>query len=104
MTLAARKLALLLAAALATATLVAVLPSGGISRRPVLESHMSGHFAGWEGDTAVMLANGQIWVQVDDYVQAYDGYTPGVRLFQSGNIWRMEVEGIDRAVEVKRVH
>lgn len=79
---------------------------GGASRTPpttpsVVESKVDGEFEGWDGETIVKLANGQIWEQTE-YHYRY-AYRPEVLIFKLGGVYKMKVAGIDKAVRVKRL-
>ncbi len=66
-------------------------------------SRIEGTFTGWDGNTIVELDNGQIWRQ-DEYLFRYTyAYRPEAVVFEDGGRFRMKVEGIDKAVRVRRV-
>ncbi|HUF65190.1 MAG TPA: hypothetical protein VMM17_04365 [Gemmatimonadaceae bacterium] len=68
-----------------------------------LESRIAGDFTGWNGSTVVVLENGQLWQQASfDRVATY-AQRPRVTLVSDGRDWRMSVEGVGRAVPVRRV-
>ena len=69
----------------------------------VIESKVDGSFEGWDGETIVKLANGQIWQQ-PEYHYEYDyAYRPEVLVFKSRLGYKMWVEGIDEPVRVQRL-
>lgn len=69
----------------------------------VIESQIDGEFEGWDGDTIFKLMNGQIWQQVE-YSYAYSyAYMPDVLIYPSGSGYKMKVEGMDEAIEVRRL-
>jgi len=69
----------------------------------VIESTIDGDFEGWEGETIVKLVNGQIWQQTEYYYEYDYAFMPDVLIYKSGDRWKMKVEGIEQAVEVKRL-
>ena len=70
---------------------------------PVIESRVDGEFEGWEGETIVKLANGQVWEQSEYYYRYRYAYRPEVLIYRSGGRYKMLVEGIDKAVRVVRL-
>ena len=49
----------------------------------VIRTCINGDFEGWEGDTIVVLCNGQVWQQSDyNYHFAY-GFTPDVLIYRT---------------------
>jgi len=69
----------------------------------VIESKVDGTFNGWDGNTIVKLTNGQVWQQ-SKYHYEYDyAYRPDVLLYRDGAIWKMRVEGTEKAVEVEEL-
>jgi hypothetical protein len=69
----------------------------------VIESRVDGEFNGFDGETVIRLANGQIWKQVEYWYHYHYAYSPQVLIYRDGAYYRMKVEGIDRAVEVERL-
>ena len=89
-------------------TSVDKLLSGGTSLTfpktpPVIESKVDGTFNGWDGETIVKLSNGQIWQQTKYYYRYRYRYRPEVLIYKSGSVYKMIVEGVDKAVQVKRL-
>ncbi len=68
-----------------------------------IESTVNGTFDGWDGDTIVQLANGQIWKQAAYYYEYYYAYRPNVVLYNVGTGWKMMIDGTERAVRVDRL-
>jgi hypothetical protein len=66
-----------------------------------IESRIDGEFEGWEGETIVKLMNGQIWLQTE-YHYHY-AYMPEVLIYSSGSGYKMKVDGVNRAVGVRRI-
>lgn len=65
---------------------------------------VDGEFAGWSGDTVVKLSNGQIWQQTERNLYAYHyAYRPKATLYVSADGAKLKVEGVDLAVDVKRL-
>lgn len=69
----------------------------------VLKSNVSGSFNGWTGDTIVELINGEKWKQTK-YKYSYSyAYRPNIIIYQSGNEFKMKVDGNDAIVNVKKI-
>ncbi len=73
------------------------------SASTVIETRTMGEFNGWEKETIVRLANGQIWQQTEYYYHYHYAYMPEVLIYSSGGSFKMKVEGISRAVRVQRL-
>ena len=69
----------------------------------MIESRIEGDSEGWGGETIVKLTNGQIWQQVEYYYQYRYKYRPKVLIYKTGSSYKMQMEGIDRAVRVERL-
>jgi len=69
----------------------------------VIESQIDGDFEGWEGETIVKLMNGQIWQQTEYFYYYHYAFMPKVLIYKSGSGYKMKVEGIEKAVGVKRL-
>lgn len=80
-------------------------PSRAITKRNscVVESSVDGDFEGWDGDTVVVLNNGQVWRQAEYYYEYYYSYCPKVKVFDIRGGYYMLVEGIDELVLVERL-
>ena len=78
-------------------------PQAAPSSPSVIESQIDGDFEGWEGESIVKLMNGQIWQQSDYYYYYHYAFMPKVFIFRSGGGYKMKVEGIEKAVSVKRL-
>jgi len=65
------------------------------------ESRTEGEFSGWEGETIVKLANGQIWIQTEYFYRYRYAYRPKVIVYLTDGVYKMQVDGIDKAVGVK---
>ena len=70
---------------------------------PAIESTVDGEFEGWEGETIVKLTNGQIWQQVEYTYDYTYGYLPEVLIYSSTGGCKMVVEGMDKAVGVRKL-
>ena len=70
---------------------------------PVIESKIDGTFEGWDGEAIVKLTNGQIWQQTEYHYHYHYAYMPEVLIFKSSGVYKMKVEGIQKAVRVKRL-
>ncbi len=69
----------------------------------LFESRIEGEFNGWDGNTIVKLANGQIWEQVDYHYEYRYAYRPKVLVYKTGNIHRMQVERTRKPVRVRPI-
>ena len=69
-----------------------------------IESHIPGHFEGWEPQTMIRLANGQIWQIRDDSRHTQDIHNPKV-VIRRGVLgaFYLEVEGANSSPRVKRL-
>lgn len=64
---------------------------------------IDGAFNGWEGETVVVLTNGEVWRQ-SDYQYSYSySFMPKVVLFKDGIDFKMLVENTTKAVAVERL-
>ena len=80
---------------------VASLSGGAASSgSEIIESHISGSWGGWQGDTIVKLANGQIWQQVGLALSLAVGLGNEVLVFPKNGGYYMLVEDEDEAVQV----
>src|SRR5262245_33553265 len=69
----------------------------------VIESYIDGDFEGWSGETIFKLDNGQIWQQ-SSYAYTYHySYHPKVLIYKSGSGYKMKIDGVDDAINVKRL-
>lgn len=66
-----------------------------------IESQIDGDFEGFEGETVIKLMNGQIWQQTDFFFHYHYSFMPKVLIFKSNGIYKMKVDGIDKAVSVR---
>jgi hypothetical protein len=74
-----------------------------VPTQDVVESQIDGDFNGWEGETIVKLSNGQIWQQSEYYYHYRYAFMPNVLVYRSGGGYKMRVDGVDKAVGVKRL-
>jgi len=74
----------------------------GVSQLSVIESKINGQSDGWDGSTVIELTNGQTWEQVEYYYNYRYAYRPDVLIYQSGSVYKMKIEGIDKSVTVVR--
>jgi hypothetical protein len=77
--------------------------SKGMRTPDVIESQIDGDFEGWEGETIVKLMNGQIWQQLEYYYVYHYAFMPRVLIYKSGRVYKMKVEGVDKAVGVMQL-
>lgn len=70
-----------------------------------IKSRLVGEFKGWRGNTVFTLENGQVWQQSDSTeMYAKKLLNPGVLLTHSSLAgWRLQVDGYNSWVKVKRV-
>ena len=68
-----------------------------------IETRIEGESEGWDGETILKLENGQIWQQDEYYYRYRYKYRPRVTITGSSGYQKMRIEGIDRAVRVRRI-
>lgn len=68
-----------------------------------IESTITNNFSGLQGGNVYSLANGQIWEQTEYYYWYRYAFRPRVVIYSSYGTYKMMVEGIDRAVTVRRL-
>jgi hypothetical protein len=73
------------------------------STSALVESRIDGQFAGWTGETLFKLQNGQIWQQVSYSFRYRYAYSPRVVIYKSGYGYKMQVDGVDEHIAVKRL-
>lgn len=73
------------------------------SSAAVIRSEIDGESKGWDGNTVVKLANGQIWKQAEYYYEYGYAYRPKVLVIRSGGGYRMKIDGLSKAVGVERL-
>jgi hypothetical protein len=77
------------------------------SAREIITSNIIGEFTGWRGGTTFKLENGQVWEQAEGGELA--GIKPmsnpkvTIRPALIGSAWKLQVEGYNSTVRVKRV-
>jgi hypothetical protein len=83
----------------------AELISGRDSAAPdEIQSHLIGEFTGWRGNTEFRLENGQVWRQAEADRLAFQADAPLVTIRRGAfNTYRLSVEGVNRAVRVRRI-
>lgn len=69
----------------------------------VIESRIDGDFNGWEGETVVKLVNGQIWQQSSYRYEYHYAFMPDVMVYPSAGGYKMKVDGVSEAVDVRRL-
>jgi len=67
------------------------------------ESQVDGAFHGWDGHTVVRLTDGTIWLQREYYYEYHYAYRPRVIVYTASGGWKMQIEGVSRAVGVERL-
>jgi hypothetical protein len=78
-----------------------VIVGGGGSS--VIESRIDGDFEGFDGETIIKLMDGSIWEQAEYYYHYQYGYMTPVVVFSSAGGWKIQVEGVPKAVRVRRI-
>lgn len=70
-----------------------------------INSQLVGEFRGWRGNTTFTLQNGQVWQQMDNTeLFASKLMNPKVRVaYSSFSGWKLQVDGYNSWVKVKRV-
>jgi hypothetical protein len=83
----------------------AELVDGGASMGPEeMHSRLVGEFTGWRGNTEFVLENGQVWRQAEAGRLVFQAQAPPVTIRRGAfNTYRLSVEGVNRAVRVRRV-
>ena len=74
-------------------------------RREIV-SRLVGDFKGWDGGTTFTLENGQVWQQIGPELLAGVGVMNSPRVFiKPGFVsgWKLQVEGYNSTVKVKRI-
>lgn len=71
---------------------------------PAITSRIPGTFEGWDGNSRIRLANGQVWRIVDSSSVSVYLQEPAVRVERTvfGG-YRMEIQGVKTAPRVQRV-
>jgi hypothetical protein len=70
----------------------------------VTESRMEDDFEGFEIKKIFSLENGEKWQQIKDKYKYVYNYRPKVTIWQEGDKFLLEVEGVGDMVEVKRIY
>ena len=70
----------------------------------VTDSRLEDIFEGFEINTIFSLENGQKWQQIKDKYKYVYNYRPKVTVWQEGDKFLLEVEGVGDMVEVKRIY
>jgi len=69
-----------------------------------LESSIPGQFEGWQAQTRIRLANGQLWQVTDGSEGAYSRRDPKVRISRGSlGSFFMQIEGVAQTPRVRRV-
>lgn len=69
-----------------------------------IESRLIGEFTGWRGNTTFRLENGQVWRQAEAGRLVFRADAPRVTIRRGAfGTYRLSVEGVNRAVRVRRV-
>ena len=70
----------------------------------IAESRIDGEFTGWTGDGVYRLVNGQLWKQIRYRYRYRYSYRPIARILSDGGRHILEVDGMEDAIEVRRVY
>lgn len=69
-----------------------------------IDSRLVGEFSGWRGNTTFTLENGQVWRQSEEGSLFFRSDSPLVTIRRGAfSSYRLSVEGINRAVRVRRI-
>lgn len=69
-----------------------------------IESHIQGTFEGWQANSKIQLANGQVWQVSDGSSATYDLQDPKVKVRRGLlGAFYLEIEGKNRSPRVKRL-
>ncbi len=69
-----------------------------------IESQIPGRFEGWQPNTSIRLANGQVWQVTDGSSRMYDVNNPKVTIARGVlGAFYLNLEGDNRTVRVKRI-
>ena len=71
--------------------------------REAVESEIKGFFNGWSGETIFELTNGQIWKQSAYDYQYESEFNPKVVIYPIGSTFKMRVDGVKGAIEVRQI-
>jgi hypothetical protein len=67
------------------------------------ESKVDGDSDGWDGNTTLKLINGQTWKQDEYYYKYHYANSPRVIYYKDGHAFKMNIDGINKSVKVKRL-
>lgn len=81
-----------------------IIPSSSSGSTDVITSKIDGDFEGWEGETIFRLTNGQIWQQDSYHYYYHYSFMPEVLIFKSGSRYKMQVDGVDVTIYVKKIN
>lgn len=71
---------------------------------PAIESQIPGRFEGWQPNTSIRLANGQVWQVTDGSSRVYDVNNPKVTIARGFlGAFYLNLEGDNRTVRVRRI-
>jgi len=74
-----------------------------VAAQDVVESVIVNDWSGWDGDTVLVLENGQVWQQAEyEYDYNYE-YRPKVWIFYIDYTYKALVEGHDVLVAVEQL-
>lgn len=63
--------------------------------------YVQGSWQGWKGNTVVELTDGSTWQQAEYHYEYHYQYRPEVFFLRDG---RLLVDGMSRAIQVRRIH
>jgi len=73
------------------------------SLNTVVKARITSDFDGLKDGNIYKLDNGQIWEQTDFYIHTRIAITPSVIIWRDGVVYKMIVDGIDKAVTVRQL-
>ncbi len=75
-----------------------------VAEMDAIESQIQGRFEGWQPNTRIRLANGQVWQVTDGTSRAYDLNNPKV-MIRRGMLgaFYFNIDGDNRTVRVRRI-
>jgi len=74
-----------------------------VAGQDAMEGIIADHWSGWQGDSALVLENGQIWQQAEYKYDYRYKYRPKVWICYIDGAYKALVDGHDKLVAVKRL-
>jgi hypothetical protein len=73
------------------------------SRMPYVRSQINGTFQGFQYQRVYELQNGQLWQQIEPYIEIGIQAMPQVLIWDDGGVFRMQVSGMQHQIIVKKI-